>query len=200
MKTNQADRAYEAVREQLLAGSLAPGSRLAEQSFGERLGVNRGDVREALARLFSEELVTRGARGGYFVRDYSPEDRREINELRLILESAAARLALERATAEDIRALEDTADHMRLMAEHGYLMGLAEADVRFHDLLVRAAHNGRLARAYRQSNIPLTGIPGPAAAAGREQLLRDAREHRRIVECLRERESEELLALLGRGM
>ena len=92
---NQSEKAYQLIRQQLMARSVEAGSRLTEQAWAEKLSVNRSDVRQALARLRAEGAVVKGPRGGFFAREYSEEDVREINEVRFILESAAARLAAE---------------------------------------------------------------------------------------------------------
>jgi len=111
-----------------------------------------------MGRLLAEGLVRRGERGGYFARQYSREDIRQANEARLILETAAARLAVERAKKEDLEELEEICRHMELMAANHYEMGFCETDVRFHEALVRAAHKPKLMHIYRKAIIPFLHI------------------------------------------
>lgn len=200
--SRQADKAYLYIRSKLLSGTLTPGNRLTEQHLSEAAEVNRGDVRQAFSRLLAEGLVVRGKRGGVFVREYSEEDMKETYEVRQILENAAAELAVYRADKDDLQKLEETAHHMLLMAENGYRLGVGEADLRFHNLLVKAAHNEKLFNTYVRANIPLSGINHLQKEGEKDKkgLIESAREHISIVEYLRHKEIKPILKLLsGKG-
>lgn len=71
----------------------------------DRLGVSRTGVRAALQSLEAEGLVVRGRRGVFAVAMASPDEAREIYEVRAALEPAMARLFIERATAAEVAAL-----------------------------------------------------------------------------------------------
>lgn len=202
MKDNiQADKAYAFIREQLLSGNFEPGRRLAEQTLCKSAGVNRGDIRQAFSRLQAEGLVIRGKKGGVFVREYTARDMEETYEVRQILETAAARLAIDRAEEADLQALEKTARHMLLMAENGYSLGVCEGDLRFHNLLVKAAHNDKLHELYVHANIPLSGINyiWQEKERGQEGFITTSRDHIRIAEFLRQKKIEPILELLSEG-
>ena len=51
------DRAYAAIRDAIVDGTLAPGERLRDQELCEWLGLSRTPVREALSRLEQDGLV-----------------------------------------------------------------------------------------------------------------------------------------------
>jgi DNA-binding GntR family transcriptional regulator len=196
---DQAEVAYSAIRDRLLTGIYLPGARLIEQLLCEEIKVNRGDVRQALSRLRAEGLVVRGEKGGFFVRVFSDADIREIYEVRYVLETAAVELIASRATEEDFVNLQTIVEHMALMAENGYSMGVFEADLRFHQALVRSAHNNRLYDLYVRANIPLTGVH--AWKHGAQRVLQDfeknATEYSQIVRNLREGKTQEVIKLLG---
>jgi DNA-binding GntR family transcriptional regulator len=209
----QYEKAYESLRHRLISQSVKPGQRLTEQALADEIGVNRGDVRQAFSRLLAEGLVVRGARGGVFARTYTSAYLREMAEVRMALETAAAALAIDRADEHDLTALREVVTHMALMAEHGYEMGLNEADLRFHELLVKAAHNDRFYHLYRLANVPLTfriveerrreGASGEQeddADTVRLWMKKDARDHRAILEALERRDKETLVRLLIAGM
>ncbi len=196
---DQAEVAYAAIRDRLLAGIFLPGARLIEQQLCEEIKVNRGDIRQALARLRAEGLVVKGDKGGFFVKVFSDVDIREIYEIRYVLETAAVELIASRATAEDFAELESIAEHMALMAANGYTMGVIEADLRFHHALVRCAHNNRLYDLYVRANIPLTGVHAWKHESQRklQEYNQDVLEHALIVRNLREGKIQEVLKLLG---
>ena len=202
MKRNiQADKAYTYIREQLLSGNFEPGRRLAEQNLCESAAVNRGDVRQAFSRLLAEGLVIRGLKGGVFVREYTAQDLEETHEVRQILETAAVRLAIDRAEESDLKEIEETARFMLLMAENGYSLGVCEGDLRFHSLLVKAAHNDKLYDLYVRANIPLSGSNyiWKEKGKGQEGFIATSHEHIRISEFLRQKKLAPILELLSGG-
>lgn len=196
----QSDRAYHEIRHRLMANSIDPGERLVEQAWAEKLQVNRGDIRQALARLLAEGAVTRGARGGFFAREYSAEDIRENNELRIILETAAARMAAQQITPEELDELDEICIHLLMMAENDYEMGFAEVDVRFHRAVVKAAHNSALTHTYMHANIPIAKSPVAPPGTMRERYIADAEEHRQIAQALREKDGQKAARLITEGM
>src|SRR5690606_7679465 len=84
---------------------LAPGSRITEKSLEERLGVSRTVVREALRQLESERLVRIQPGAGPVVTELTPDEARQLYEVRAALEATAARLAARHADEAHIRAL-----------------------------------------------------------------------------------------------
>ena len=88
-----------ALREAIVEGVLAPGSRLSEVQIAKQLNVSRTPMREAFAQLEREGLVTVVARVGAFVRSVTLRDVAEIYRVRIALECLAVQLAAERITA-----------------------------------------------------------------------------------------------------
>jgi DNA-binding GntR family transcriptional regulator len=197
-KQNQAQVAYEKIREKLISRTLEPGQRLIERIWAENLNVNRADIRQAFSRLLGEGLLSAGSKGGFFVREFTPAEMSELNEIRLILESAAAKLAINRASKGDIVQLVKICEHMRLMVENGYIMGVGEADLKFHETLIRFAHNSKLEFIYKIANLPLSkNVP---ANVTKEKLISDVADHVAIVEALKEKNLPEMLRLLSKGL
>lgn len=174
------EQVYRRLRSLLLEGGHAPGQRLNEVTLAERLEVSRGPVREALERLGQEGLVVRVPRRGTFVRRYGRTEVRELMELRLVLETAAGRLAARRAGGGDLermRALQDAADAV-IASGGGY-----PPDEDFHQAVVRLAGNRELERAaglvYDQLRL------ARSLSAQRDGRARDAwREHAAILRAL----------------
>ncbi len=99
------DRAYRALREEILDGVLAPGAALAEVEQANRLGVSRTPVREALARLEADGLATAASPRVLQVSELSAASITALYELREALEEQAARLAAMRRDPERFESL-----------------------------------------------------------------------------------------------
>lgn len=85
--------AYLRLRDDILDGTLAPGTPLPEVSLAAQLGVSRTPLREATSRLAHENLVTVVPGKGAFVAQISLADVRELLQVRSVLEPFAARVA-----------------------------------------------------------------------------------------------------------
>lgn len=91
------DRAYSALREEIVSGVLPAGTLLAEVEQSERLGVSRTPVREAISRLVADGLAVASTGRGTVVSSISLDDVEHLFELRIPLEVQAAKLAAQRA-------------------------------------------------------------------------------------------------------
>ena len=91
----EANRAYAAIKSDLLSLKLRPGSIIQEEVLAQQLGMSRTPVREALHRLGQEGLVRTLPKKGTIVADICLNDVREIFQVRLAMEPLAARLAAE---------------------------------------------------------------------------------------------------------
>ena len=137
---------YETLKKAILNGELEPGQRLIEEQLAETFGASRTPIRQAFHMLEREDLVERPDRGGFVVKALSVEDIAEIMDLRLVLESFAARKAAENIRSEAIEVLT------KLNEAFGQAMGSAdrrrqvELNTEFHDALYNLAGNRRLLR------------------------------------------------------
>ncbi len=203
MKENSlANLVYWDIRKKILANQLTGGSRLAENTWAKKLEVSRVAVREALIRLSGEGLVEFGERGGCFVRSITSADVKDIKDLREILELGALRLLFKNPDKAIIKELEQVCDDFSSMVERGYYSGACEADLKFHETLIRGAGNARLMNIYTNSNIPLFHLKLSSSSQADDYPETDA-EHRRLVECLKNNDldtaSQTLLQHLERG-
>lgn len=139
---NLTQRAYRAIREEILKGKLNGRQRLTETFFAEKLGVSKSPIREALNRLEAEGLVVIAPRRGASVIQFTVDDVNEIYDLREILETAAVRSAAvdERLLSRLRAALREAEQNLRKKDKVSYI--LADAD--FHRSIAQASVNTRL--------------------------------------------------------
>ncbi len=149
-----AGSAYARLRRAIVEGRYPPGSRLVEQAVSDQLSLSRTPVREALRRLEAEGLVQVRRHHGAVVPVTTPEDVRDLYELRARLESYAAESAAARAGADDLTALAGAAGAFEAAAAEARRRGGAGAtdrtralqatNSRFHQAVVAAARHERL--------------------------------------------------------
>jgi DNA-binding GntR family transcriptional regulator len=128
--TRASDRAYRTLKIEILDGDLPARTVLAEVEQSTRLGVSRTPLREALARLTAEGLVSAHSGRGVIVTDVSVTNVTELFELRAPLEEQAARLAARRRDpAPFIRLQTEFRNTDALLADkHRYYALVAELD------------------------------------------------------------------------
>ena len=130
-----ANQVYEAVREAIFRGDMAPGSHLSEVDLSEQLGVSRAPIREALLQLEAEGIVELVPNKGAFVRGLSDKEVEEIYTTRALLEGYAAALAADHASTDDIKNIIKAAEKAKQMAGTGDLDKTLDADFNFHRLV-----------------------------------------------------------------
>jgi DNA-binding GntR family transcriptional regulator len=130
------------IRDAIVRGEYAPGQQLAEASLAASLGTSRGTVREAMRVLADLGLVSRSLHRGPVVTLMTPQRAEEVYALRALLESFAARVAVERGHV-DARAMLKLAGLAEKIGEAVVtgIEGMVEADMRFHwELSALAGH------------------------------------------------------------
>ena len=107
------------LRMAIYRGEFPPGQRLVESELAEKYRTSRGAVREALALLQNEHLVTRQRNRSAWVRAVTIEEAIEILEVRALIEGLCAARAAMRAADEDRRELQRLADEMTDAVNNG---------------------------------------------------------------------------------
>jgi DNA-binding GntR family transcriptional regulator len=144
------ERTLGEMRELILGGSFPAGARLGEAELAERLGVSRTPVREALSRLAAEGLVEIVPNRGARVSSWTVAELEGVFDLRAALEPRLTALAVPRAGADDVRALDALASAMRAVGEPGPdqdLDALFPLNREFHGRLVTLADQPAMAGA-----------------------------------------------------
>lgn len=138
------DVVFNTLRQAILTGELKPGERLMELHLASRLGVSRTPIREAIHKLELEGLVTLIPRRGAEVAQITEKSMNDVLEVRRALDALCAELACDRITEAALADLKLACDNFEAVVKTGDLKKIAQADVRLHDIIVRATGNQRL--------------------------------------------------------
>jgi DNA-binding GntR family transcriptional regulator len=119
---SSADATRARIRELIISGEFAPGSRLRERELSHALDVSRVPVREALQQLEAEGFIDTSPRRGATVKQITLRDVNELFDVRLSLEVLAARLAAQASARGEssarLQQMMDQAEDATLRHDH----------------------------------------------------------------------------------
>jgi DNA-binding FadR family transcriptional regulator len=202
----RADLVARRLGEAIRLGLVLDGERLPNEArLAEQLGVSTVTLREALAMLREQGLVStrRGRRGGTFVRApadpaaplvrFSVQELRDLGDHRAAVSGTAARLAAQRALPEEVRRLREQALRLRAATTASERR---RADTQFTIEVAAAAQSPRLAREEARLRAQVGDLLGLALEAGEHALL--VRERDRLVDAIASRKAERARRLAER--
>ena len=144
----QASYAYEMLRQKILEGELAPGSRIGVRDVSEQFGTSNGPVRDALIQLRNEQLVQGGHGREWSVTELTVEIIDGGMVVREGLEAQSARCCALHAKPEQIEVLRGLAEQIdgRVSADLGSDDITSELDGRFHVAIAEVSGSAQLCR------------------------------------------------------
>lgn len=131
----------DALEEEIATGRLGPGERLDEVSLGQRFGVSRTPIREALQQLAAVGLVEIRPHRGAVVAAADPHRLVEMFEVMAELEGMAVRLAARRHTEADMARIRAAHEACRQAASKGDTDAYYYENERFHHAIYEASQN-----------------------------------------------------------
>ena len=178
----------------IVLGYLNPRERLVEDALIDRFQTKRYMVREALSRLERMGLVERHANRGALVRALTPTEVEEIYSIRVILEAAASREVLHRATADDIEQIIEAQRPHDTAVERGDPRAIFRTNIAFHRTFFSICGNSELLDAidlFAQKAHPIRSV----SIARLDYPKRAQAEHWMIIDALRDKREQELLTI-----
>ncbi|GAA4342200.1 GntR family transcriptional regulator [Microbacterium rhizosphaerae] len=189
-----ADEVYEILRESLLSQRIAPGARLNLDQLARELHVSNTPVRQALARLEADGLVTKEPYIGFTASPLlDSRTIEELYDLRLLIEPAGAGRAAKRGPAEWIAKLEEIVTAAEGMLEEQlpeHAEALGNADAEFHLAVASAGGNGVIVDYLGQV---LTQMSRYTLYSSRQAAHHAWEEHRTVLEAIERGDSDEAL-------
>ena len=184
-------RVYEALRDLIghmdIYSSEEP-IRLDERALGERLGVSRTPVREAISRLEQEGLVQNIARRGAFVVRKTKAEILDIVDVWAALESMAARLATSRASDEEIAELRAKFSTYDGEEARAHIDEYSDTNIDFHQTIIRLGKSELITQMSDQLFFHMRAIRA-STIKDRDRVMQSVMDHGRIIEALEERDA-----------
>lgn len=189
------------ILEGIMEGTVMTGAKMpSERELSETLGVGRSTLREAVKVLTMLGLLEVKPGQGTFITDGSSDfyaaplawglligerSIEELVEVRSLLDCESARLAALRATPDELDVLRTHYEEMVTACENEDAQAFADADVRFHLTVARAAHNAVILQTMRTIR-RLLELWISKVLIDSESLEVTVNEHRKVYECIRD--------------
>jgi DNA-binding GntR family transcriptional regulator len=186
----EAVRVYLAMRNDIISCELAPGASVSEAELCVRYKVSRTPVREASRRLQDEGFLQIVPFRGYFIAPLTFDEFRNLNEMLLVLDPAAAAMAAERATPEQIAQMEKWANYVYHAGEKNSYETFLEWNRNLHIEIALATGNELMAE--MTANLQSRLLRYYYLVISMDSYGKDlVDEHRAIVRAIRARKSEQ---------
>lgn len=181
-----AARIYGAIKEQIIDGRLAPGSRITEQNLAAQFSTSRTPVREAMRQLVADGFALLKPNSGTVVRQWSSQEVRQLFDARVLIESEIAGHAAVHITPAEIADLLELQAQIEsggtdVSAANTLRIGPLNRD--FHRILARASRHERLV-AMLANTIDIPIVQKTFRRYSQERLARSFSHHRELIEAL----------------
>lgn len=187
-----ADKAYELLKQRVIAGTYAPGAQLKEEHIARELGISRTPIRAALRRLVQDGLASADAGRGVRVAEWTEADIEETYRLRALLEGHAAELATRRGgivLADRLDALNARMERTLGKRAAGVAAQLQEINAQFHRAILEASGSPRL-RGMLASLIDMPVVIRSYFISTPQDLLQSLQHHRDLAAAVRAGDAE----------
>lgn len=177
---------FSSLRKDILQGRLRQGEKLTEQQVCDEYKVSRTPVREAFKQLELEGFIETIPNRGAFVTGFTPQDIRDMYELRKSYEMLAVRWAIERITKDEYEKLEEAFEFMEFYTQKKDVEKMLNINMNFHDLIYKASHNRMLYRILSSFQLYIKQSRTARTDTSDTYLDEVLQEHRAIFEAFRD--------------
>lgn len=184
-------RVTRILRDDIVLGRRASGSRLVERDIAAELNVSRLPVREAIRTLVAEGVVVARPRTWAIVREFSRQDLQDYGEVREAMETMIFVFAAERRTPEGLARLRAAYEQELAAAEASDVEGARIAASLFHEVAAHLAANDMIGEFISVFATRLRWLFGQ-----HDDLVETAEEHRVILEAVEAQDADALRELI----
>ena len=188
------DSIHRELRNMAITFRFLPGERLNEAILAKELGVSRTPLREALNRLMAEGFLTFSVNQGFFRKTLDVKEIFDLYEFRQQMEMAAIRLAVQRATDEQLLELERFAKMSARENVERTIDEVIALDEEFHERIITLTGNAEMKHALRNVNQRIQYVRWIDMTGHRQETQT---QHTAIVRSLKARNPEEGMRLMS---
>jgi len=193
------ERAYKAVLEMILAGTLKAGQRVTEAFLAELLAVSPTPVREAMRKLEHEGLLQTSGKNTVRITKLSQQDVEDLYTCRQALEVMGLRLAIGKLDKDALEGLDRLLNEAEQAARRNDSALLVKKNTEFHDRLIEASQNNWLMSLVGFVRRPL-GLARIQITFNQTEVKRILADHRTILKSIEKRDVRKAILAMRRHM
>ncbi|GAA2866616.1 GntR family transcriptional regulator [Microbacterium arabinogalactanolyticum] len=181
----------------IVSGEIPPGQVLTVPTLAGDFGVSATPVREAMLNLARRGFLRPIRNRGFEVTEVSPDELRELTEVRMLLEAPPMRQVAGTLDDATVTSLRETADRIVNAAKTGQFDEYLASDTEFHLRILQCTGNHKLVETVRELR-QQTRLVGLVRLAETDALISTSLEHAELVDLLVAGRGEEAEALMRR--
>lgn len=189
------DKVHDYLVHLILEGSLKPGDKVPELRIANIFGISRTPVREAMRQLYSNGVLEYRPNCNPTVANWDDEKIAQLEDVRVVLENLAAKLAIEYGGNKDFETMRKISEKCYQAGLENDIVGLLMADGEFHNEMARISRNQQLMKFMEEIHIQNRFV-----LCWRKDFLVPAdqqyQQHQAIVEALLQRDETKVVRLL----
>lgn len=184
IKRNLSEQIEEVIRKRIMLLEFSEGEHIKENKLAEEFSISRGPIREAIAKLELEGLVTRAANGRTMVSRFDIEYVENLYDVRIMLEKFAIQTLVKGVNNDALEELQSYVDTMKTQKDHSDIY--READINFHFSLVKLSQNKTLIQSWYSLKDLLLTLIEVTTTASSERQNDIIEQHDSIINAIRE--------------
>lgn len=182
-------KVYDQIRDDILNGVYQEHEELKEATLGEKLGVSRTPVREALRQLELEGLVEIIPNKGARVTGITAKDIEDIYQIRYLLEGLSARWATQHVTQQQLEDMEEVLYMTEFHRNRGNYAQVYQLDSQFHELMYEASGSKLLNRILSDFHMYVMRVRRTSLAS-EQRSKNSTQQHRAILDAIRAKDAD----------
>jgi len=143
------------LRENIISGNINPGEKVNEYQVAKLLNISRPPIREAFRLLVAEGLITLVPRKGAFVSKMTPQEVKEIYQMKSMMESFAVRLAIPIINEKEVSELDSILRLMKEKIKENNFKAILKLNIEFHRKMIKMSKNKKLTHFYQSIILPI---------------------------------------------
>ncbi len=175
---------YTEVKEKLINNSIKPGERIWEDKIAEELGVSRTPVREAINRLIAEELIENRPRKGLFATEISNKELEKMLDIRIALETLAAKMCCEMITESQKYELKSIFENYKAKLNSNKYVEASQLDSEIHRFIAKVSDSKRLVTYINELEDVFAYTRTNVVKWTQEKKVRSISDHQELVEAI----------------
>ena len=187
------DAIRQMIEHDIYSMHFLPGDKIVESDLSRRYGVSRNTLREAVAYLQASGILMKVPNKGVFVKKISSSDVQQIFNLRALLECEAVKELI--LNNKDTSILNKCASNIEIQNELGEWHDSMNADIEFHETLIRLSENERLQRLY-DCVLPEVKLCIFQSKNFSTINPENAKQHRFLINCIEQRDIDKAQNIL----